>query len=140
MLKIFQNVTFTSLSCLNYENVKKDTIMKNIIITLILAASFTTSAIAMNPSYNYLPLMSEAYVNDIPFNTTLIAAFNTPGSTLNNALEVNGESYINDIPFDTRAIAEKENRNLSFIPVLTPEDEPYANDLPFKTAELADEL
>lgn len=114
--------------------------MKNIIITLILAATFTTGAIAMNPSYNYLPLMSEAYVNDIPFNTSVIAAINTPGSAINNALEVTGEPYVKDIPFDTRAVAEKENRNLSVLPLLTPEDEPYANDLPFDTASLAEIL
>ncbi len=114
--------------------------MKNIIITLILAATFTTGAIAMKPSYNYLPLMNEAYVNDIPFNTSVIAAINTPGSAISNALELTSETYVNDFPFDTRAVAEKESRNLSVLPLLTPEDEPYVNDLPFDTADLAETI
>lgn len=111
--------------------------MKNIIITLILASTFTIGANAFNPSTNYLPLMNEAYVNDIPFNTSLIAAINTPGSSMNSVLQLTDEPFINDLPFDTRAVSEKTKRNLSIIPLLSLDDEPYASDLPFDTASLA---
>lgn len=111
--------------------------MKNIIITLIFTATLTAGVYAMNPSASYLPLMNEAYVNDIPFNTSLIAAFSIPESSLNSVLQVSTEPYTDDIPFDTRAIAEKEKRQLSIIPLLTPDEEPYTDDIPFNTQAIA---
>ena len=49
-------------------------------------------------------LATEEYVNDIPFNTGLIAG---EAIMMKDGWEISEESNVNDIPFDTRSIANE---------------------------------
>lgn len=77
--------------------------MKNIIALSIIAVTFSLSSVAANVPMN-MKLADEAYVDDIPFNTEMIAKDvlqkqNTVQVTLQD------EAYVDDIPFDTKSIA-----------------------------------
>ena len=109
--------------------------MKIIISAFILTVLISLNVKAFTPSA-FLPMAAETYVNDIPFNTALIATFTHSGLSLNSCIRIADEPFVNDIPFDTRAVAEKEKRNLPVLPYLQPADEPYADDLPFNTAAI----
>lgn len=73
----------------------------------------------------------EGYVDDIPFDTKVIAL----ESLYLNMVEPEEESYINDIPFETEKIA-----SLSQLLKIRPEVESYINDIPFNTSEIAKEF
>lgn len=77
-------------------------------------------------------LHAEAYINDIPFNTALIAA----GSLkMKEALELDEEAYVNDIPFDTRCIACKA----LICKMISENIEENVNDIPFNTRKVYEE-
>jgi hypothetical protein len=97
--------------------------MKTIITTLILIIICATGTISTGQD---MPLEEEAYVDDIPFNTELIAY----QSMVNNMISTDIESYVDDIPFNTRKIFYESLANNM---VTASSDEAYADDIPFCT-------
>ena len=77
-------------------------------------------------------LQAEAYVNDIPFNTALVAA---ESLRVKDALELDEETYVNDIPFDTRSIACKA----LMCKMISENIEENINDIPFNTRKIYEE-
>lgn len=76
---------------------------------------------------------SEDYINDIPFNTRLVASSNM---LFQDGWEVNDEAYVDDIPFDTRSIA-----NEALLKKMTgANEEAEIDDIPFDTRRIAAEL
>jgi hypothetical protein len=77
-------------------------------------------------------LSAEEYVNDIPFNTALIA-----GETLilRGGLEMKQEGNVDDIPFDTRTIANE----VLLDRIVAGSEEAAVNDIPFDTRRIYQE-
>lgn len=80
-------------------------------------------------------LSDESYVNDIPFNTAVIARSAYSISALSNR-KLTDESFVNDIPFNTGEIAQSaisyaanNSTNLT--------EESYVDDIPFNTNAIA---
>ncbi len=71
--------------------------MKTIIISFIFIFICTTGSITTGQDIN---LADEAYVNDIPFNTEMVAN----QALLNGVDYLEEEAYVDDIPFDTKKI------------------------------------
>ena len=75
---------------------------------------------------------TETYVNDIPFNTELIAG---EVFMMRDGWELKEEASVNDIPFDTRVIA-----NEALLAKLVSEfSEAEVNDIPFNTQKIYEE-
>jgi len=77
-------------------------------------------------------LQTEEYVDDIPFNTELIAS---ESLMMNSALAMDEEVYVDDIPFDTRSIACKA----LLCQMISNTIEEEANDIPFDTRKIYEE-
>jgi hypothetical protein len=74
----------------------------------------------------------EAYINDIPFSTEVVAL-----TSLFLSLEKpEEEAYINDIPFNTAQVSAINTYSLVNI---HPEEEAYIDDIPFNTANVVEE-
>ena len=97
--------------------------MKTIIATLILIFICAAGTISTGQE---MPLEEEAYVDDIPFNTELIAY----QSLVNDMISHDIESYVDDIPFNTKKIYYESLANNMAV---ASADEAYADDIPFCT-------
>ena len=100
--------------------------MKTIITTLILL--FICAAGSMSTGQAFA-LEEEPYVDDIPFNTELIAY----QSLASNMVSSDIEEYVNDIPFNTKKIYYETLANKL---VTASAEESYVDDIPFSTAEI----
>lgn len=115
--------------------------MKTYIISAILAALINPAYFfAHVPAYRYT-LEEEAYVEDIPFNTTALVygkaismpeeeyvddiPFNTAIVAMQAGAQLPDEAYVDDIPFDTHAMVMNTDFNLP--------EEAYVDDIPFDT-------
>ncbi len=81
-------------------------------------------------------LLDETTINDIPFNTSEIAAtylVNTPDYF---TFQLDEEKYIDDIPFDTEKIANEYLYAQAFNKQFQLNDETYVKDIPFNTWEI----
>ncbi len=84
-----------------------NTIIKSTAITAILTLLFSINTMAV------VNFESEAYIDDIPFDTEAI--FNEVVLERNLIeFDFDDEEYINDIPFDTEVIADKKIYELAF--------------------------
>ncbi|MDZ7742623.1 MAG: hypothetical protein U5Q03_12945 [Bacteroidota bacterium] len=106
--------------------------MKKLIILIVF---FTTLAINLPAANLTFSLSEEKNVNDIPFDTELIASL----YLLNNANDEKKnetEKYVNDIPFNTEMIAANSllKDQQQFLSLM---EESYVNDIPFNTELLA---
>lgn len=81
-------------------------------------------------SINRSILSDEEYIDDIPFDTKLVAVT----SLFKNLNKPESENYINDIPFNT-----EENASYFFYAMhkILVEDEDYIDDIPFDTLDIA---
>ena len=100
--------------------------MKAIIISFIFLFSCATGSITTGQD---IDLADEAYVNDIPFNTEMIAN----QAMLNGVDYLEEEAYVDDIPFDTKKIYYD-----SMTDQITAEyqNEDYIDDIPAKIRDL----
>lgn len=111
------------------------TIMKSIIITII--SFFVLGTVNAKPIRDIISIkepasLAEAYIDDIPFNTELVAA---EALFLKSGLEMEEEAYVDDIPFDTRGIACKA----MLCQMITQSMEAEINDIPFDTKKIFEE-
>lgn len=81
-------------------------------------------------SINRSILTEEEYIDDIPFDTKMIAVT----SLFKNLNKPESESYINDIPFSTE---ENASYFIYAMHKILVEDEEYVNDIPFDTLDIA---
>ncbi len=105
---------------------------KSILSAIILSILIGTSAIAEN-----FKMKEEAYIPDIPFNTTEIFNAYMASDTNLFVLQLEEEAYIDDIPFNTRAIAAQQCCEKAMKQNFEMEEEAYINDIPFDTKSIA---
>ena len=99
-------------------------------ITLFFTVSTTTAQINFFAD-------DEAYINDIPFDTEIIASealYDKIGFVSDE------EAYIDDIPFDTHAIAYDICCDQELKEKYSYQDESYIDDIPFNTEEIYKQL
>ena len=77
-------------------------------------------------------MQEEEYVDDIPFNTELIATQTVYIDAVEVAYAFEAEAYVDDIPFNTKYIAVVA---LAF----EMDEEAYVDDIPFDTRVIANE-
>lgn len=107
------------------------------ILSIITVLSFLSMMNPLEAEINSASfvLSDESYVNDIPFNTSVIARSANSIEAL-NANKLTDESFVNDIPFNTGEIAQSaisyaamNSSNLA--------EESYVDDIPFSTNTIA---
>ena len=89
------------------------------------------------PEMMVFQLESEAYINDIPFNTNSISDEYLYNQSLNANYKLNDETTISDIPFNTQLIASQYNYDLATSMVFNHKEESYVDDIPFDTYALS---
>lgn len=106
----------------------------------ILVVLFTAILMHVQADEIKFKMQEEAFINDIPFNTAVIAVENAHGQLFGFDLNLQPEGYIDDIPFDTKEIADTvvSETMLQTMPQL--EDESYIDDIPFNTFEVVNSL
>lgn len=77
-------------------------------------------------------LPAEEYINDIPFNTELIAG---KSLMMRDGWELTQEANVDDIPFDTRTIANE----VLLDRIMAASNEDAVNDIPFDTRKIYQE-
>lgn len=108
--------------------------MKTQILILVLSLLTGLGSSASNCVFY---LADEEYVDDIPFDTEIIASrFFSENFADNDPTNLPEESYVNDIPFNTKKIA-CDFLVISLCKKYFPEDEDCVNDIPFNTEEIA---
>lgn len=80
---------------------------------------------------------SETYVDDIPFNTEIIAAQALYNQAVAVEFDMEEEEYINDIPFNTDSLAKVGLSNQALAQDFSIESETYIDDIPFDTSKIA---
>jgi hypothetical protein len=115
--------------------------IKNILPIFILALLImgNTAEANNNTKCNHsriveITLSDEAYINDIPFDTSAIFAEANDQEAFQGDFPLEDESYIDDIPFDTKSIACSVCNKLAEETHFPLEEEAYINDIPFNTA------
>ena len=83
-----------------------------------------------NASANFPSLTEEAYINDIPFNTEIVAE-NYSLNEMVKGFDFSEEFEIYDIPFNTECITADCRYELALSQEFEIEEEPYINDIPF---------
>lgn len=97
---------------------------------------FDTEMIASNVLIDQVVLFEEeAYIDDIPFNTRQIA--DSSLSTETEDFEMEDEAYIDDIPFNTASVTAAVYYTESAQVHYTLEEESYIDDIPFNTEVIA---
>lgn len=84
-------------------------------------------------------MQDEAYINDIPFNTSVVLNEIHSCFALNMEFEMAEESYINDIPFDTQEVIMEYGIEVEGLSIGMHE-EAYIDDIPFDTKKIAEGL
>jgi len=79
----------------------------------------------------------EMYIDDIPFNTELIAANALHEQAMKQQFQLAEEAYIDDIPFDTESVVKIGLSNWAMSQKFVMETEDYIEDIPFDTAKSA---
>ena len=101
---------------------------------------FTLTAMLMmaTPSQaDNLEMKDEAYIPDIPFNTTEIFHKFLASDTNCIFLHQAEEAYVDDIPFDTHKIACQYHCQKAMQVCFKMQDEAEVNDIPFDTQTIA---
>jgi hypothetical protein len=84
-------------------------------------------------------MQEESYINDIPFNTSLVLNEMHSCFALNMEFELLEETYINDIPFDTNEVIMEYGIDINGLSLKMAEEE-YINDIPFDTKKIFESL
>lgn len=84
-------------------------------------------------------MQDESYINDIPFNTSVILNDMHSCIALSVEFELTEESYINDIPFDTQEVIIEHGIDVEGLSIGMIEEE-YINDIPFDTKKIFESL
>jgi hypothetical protein len=108
--------------------------MKTKLTLTLLALMF--SIVQLHADELNFKMQDEAYINDIPFNTTVILNTIHSNCALSADFELMDEPYINDIPFDTLEVAMDIRKNKESLSVRMTE-EAYIDDIPFDTQKIA---
>lgn len=82
-------------------------------------------------------MKTEAYINDVPFDTEVIAKTYMLEEAMADTFELKEEDYIDDVPFNTEAIYKEYNSNCAMQQVFEIADEEYINDFPLNTYKIA---
>ena len=98
--------------------------------TALLITALAFSTILSAKGFEMEP---ETYVDDIPFNTELIAAQVLYEQAVAVEFYLEEEEYINDIPFNTDSLAKVGLSNQALAQEFSIEDETYIDDIPFDT-------
>lgn len=101
---------------------------------------FTLTAmlmIATTSQADNLTMKDEAYIPDIPFNTSEIFQNFLASDTNCIFLHQAEEAYVDDIPFDTYKIASQYLCQKAMQKSFKMKDEAYVNDIPFNTQTIA---
>ncbi len=108
--------------------------MKTKITLALLALMF--SVFQLHADELNFKMQDEAYINDIPFNTTVVLNKIHSNCALSADFDLTDEPYINDIPFDTQEVALELIVNNESLSVRMTE-EAYIDDIPFDTQKIA---
>jgi len=115
--------------------------IKNLIPILILSLLLLSDNIyahnekqLISQTEESIALNEEAYVEDIPFDTSVIAAAATYKKEMEKVFALEEEAYIDDIPFETHTTACFEEDKTAIPEHFPLEEEQYINDIPFNTA------
>lgn len=103
--------------------------------TLLIAALLFTTIL----SANSFEMEVESYIDDIPFNTEVIAAKALYNQALTVDFDIEEEGYINDIPFNTDSLAKVSLSKQAIAQEFNIEEEEYIDDIPFNTSMIAQE-
>lgn len=101
-----------------------------------LTALFSFFTLSLNANNNYPTLMEETYINDIPFNTEIVAE-NFSMNEMEKDFDFTEEFEIYDIPFNTACITADCRYELAIAEEFEMEEEAYINDIPFSTEEVS---
>ena len=99
---------------------------------LIITALF----ISANMFAKGFEMETEAYVDDIPFNTELIANQALYSQAIAVEFSMEEEAYIDDIPFNTDSLAAVALSDFAFAEDFDMEEEDYIDDIPFNTSSV----
>lgn len=102
-------------------------------ITLLIAILLFSSII----SAKGFEMEVEKYIDDIPFNTEVIAAKAIYDQALTVEFDMEEEDYINDIPFNTDSLAKVSLSKQALAQEFNIEEEEYIDDIPFNTSLIA---
>lgn len=106
-------------------------------------SSIITAIAAFNLFFNMhvqaegLQNRDEQYINDIPFNTHLIAEAFLSGLAMEQTFVMEEDEFINDIPFNTAKIARQELSRRAMEQVFACAGEEQIDDIPFNTSIIA---
>jgi hypothetical protein len=92
-------------------------------IVLVLALLISLNASAYTP-----PNVDDTYIDDIPFDTEIVA-----NNMLLGAYDFEDEAYIDDLPFDTKAVTDDMANSMNDEDEFTFGKETYIDDIPFLT-------
>lgn len=102
--------------------------------------SLTGILLSMNIFANESVIKEEQYIDDIPFNTEVIAAKARFEKAITTEFQLEDETYIDDIPFKTDSLAKIILSNQAMSLNFKMEEENYIEDIPFNTSEIASEF
>ena len=98
---------------------------------------FNTELIAHQLTLPEFDFADEEYVNDIPFDTECITAACMYKKATHVVFNFEEENNVNDVPFDTEKIAAALNLEQTLNVAFNLEEEEYVNDIPFNTRKIA---
>jgi len=101
-----------------------------------LTAIFALFTISLTANTNYPSLLEEAYINDIPFDTEIVAESYSINE-MEKDFDFFEEYEIYDIPFNTACISAECRYEMAIAEEFEMEEETYINDIPFSTVEVS---
>lgn len=107
------------------------------IFTKSTALLITALALSTILSAKGFEMETETYIDDIPFNTEIIAAQTLYDQAVAVEFFMEEEEYINDIPFNTDSLAKVGLSNQALAQDFSIESETYIDDIPFDTSKIA---
>jgi len=110
--------------------------MKTLNIQLTtLTAIFAFFTLNLTANTNYPKLIEETYINDIPFDTEIVAESYSMNE-MEKDFDFSEEFEIYDIPFNTACITADCRYEIAIAEEFEMEEETYINDIPFNTEEI----
>lgn len=100
-----------------------------------LTVILTFAALSSTANNNYPLLLEEVYINDIPFDTELIAEIHSFNGMVKE-FDFSEETEIFDIPFNTACIIADCRYEMALAREFEMEEETYINDIPFNTEKI----
>ena len=121
----------------NINEQQKNNIMKTLKLQFAtLTAIFTLFTASLTANTNYPSLIEETYINDIPFDTEIVAESYSMNE-IEKDFDFSEEYEIFDIPFNTTCITADCRYEIAIAEEFEMEEETYINDIPFSTEEVS---